>query len=342
MTREKITHERRHIGLRVEILDELLNSNKRRSYNELLDALNKSLEENEEIPISERTLKYDIAFLENKKGAPIHRPTKKDAAIYYTEKFSIKSTLVDEDDIAIMKKAVAILKKATDIKLTSEIDEIISRLENKIHTNVEDSNTMIAFEEHTEAKGNEYFDELFSAIQEKSPVKIIYEPFGKEKREWVVHPYMLKKYRNRWFLIGRVGSYASVSNIALDRIKEKIRNTADPFIENDIFDPETYFNNLIGVTIPGDQKEPSEVIIRVSPEAFDYIRTKPIHKSQRIIKKFKNGSVQIELTLFNNYELKSTLLSYGPWIEIIKPKILRDEIHNLYLRGSQKYEDGVK
>ena len=78
MTRKKITHERRHIGLRVEILDELLSSTKRRNYNDLLNTLNNKLKGIDEIPISERTLKYDIAFLENEKDAPIHRPTKSD------------------------------------------------------------------------------------------------------------------------------------------------------------------------------------------------------------------------------------------------------------------------
>jgi len=168
MSREKITHERRHIGFRLEILDELLNSNKRRSYNDLLEALNKKLEDNEEIAISERTLKYDIGYLINEKLAPIHRPDKKDPHIYYTEKFSLKNIPIDEDDIASMKKAIAILKKVTDLKLNSELDAIITKLENKIHTNVADNKIIIAFEEHTQAKGKEYFDEIFSAIHEQS------------------------------------------------------------------------------------------------------------------------------------------------------------------------------
>ena len=67
--RKKITHERRHMGLRVEILDELLGSSKRRNYEDLLNDLNNELSQNDELPISERTLKYDIAFLINKKGA---------------------------------------------------------------------------------------------------------------------------------------------------------------------------------------------------------------------------------------------------------------------------------
>lgn len=317
------------MGLRVEILDELLNSSKRRSYEDLLDDLNNELSQNDELPISERTLKYDIAFLINKKGAPIHRPTRNDARLYYTEKFSLKSVPVDDDDIAYLKQAVAILKKATDIKLTSEIDAIISKLENKIHTNVPESNTMIAFEEHTQADGNEYFDRIFSAIQEKCPIKILYQPFGKDEREWVVQPYMLKEFRNRWFLIGRVGVNKSITNIGLDRIKGTIKNCTDAFIENDLFNPETYFNNLIGVTIPFDQMEPSDIQIKVSPIQIDYIKTKPLHKGQKTLKEYKDGSILIGLNLFNNYELKSYLLSYGPGIEIMKPKLLREEMKEL-------------
>ncbi len=336
--RDKITHERRNIRLRLEILDELLDSTRKRNYKELLDALSSALRLRGEVPIKERRLKDDIRFLEYEMGAPIHRPTKKDNRIYYTEKFSLKKIPVDSDDIAIMKKAVAILKKATHIKLTGEIDEMIARLENKIHTNVEDSYTMIAFEEHTEAKGYEYFDEIFSAIQEKSPIKITYQPFGKDEREWTVHPYMLKEYRNRWFLIGRVGNNKVTSNLGLDRMKGKIRNSSEPFIENDLFNPEIYFNNLIGVSFPVDQKEPFEIVIKVSSIAVDYIRTKPIHKGQQIIKEHKNGAIEVKLTLFNNYELKSTLLSYGHGIEVLTPKSLKDEMKELYEKGSNIYK----
>jgi len=338
MNREKITHERRHIRLRIEILDELLGSPRRRTYKELLQALGNTLELNGEVPIKERMLKNDISFLINNEGAPIHRPTKKDPLVYYTEKFSLKRVPVDDDDIAYLKQAVAILKKATDIKLTSEIDAIISKLENKIHTNVPESNTMIAFEEHTQANGNEYFDRIFSAIQEKCPIKILYQPFGKNEREWVIHPYMLKEYRNRWFLIARIGDNPVISNVGLDRIKGAIRNCSDPFIENDLFDSETYFTNLIGVTIPLDQKEPSDIQIKVSSSQIDYIKTKPLHRGQKIIKEYKNGSILISLNLFNNYELKSYLLSYGPGIEVIKPKVLREEMKALFQTCNNLYK----
>lgn len=337
MKRQKITHERRHIRLRLEIIDELLGGHTKRTYDELLGALAKSLELKGEVPIRMRMLKNDISYLENTMGAPIHRPDKKDNRIYYTERFSLKNVPVDDDDISILKNAVLILKKATNIKLTDDVDEIISRLENKIHTNVPDSGTMIAFEEHTEANGKEYFDELFSAIKLKRPIKINYQPFGKEIREWLVHPYMLKEYRSRWFLIGRVAGNTSLSNLRLDSIKGKIRNSSEKFIENDLFNPETYFKNVIGVTIP-KETEPLEITIKVDASSADYIRTKPIHKSQIIQKEYKDGSILVTMMLFNNYELKSHLLSYGSAIEVTKPEIVRNEMKQIYLKGVELYK----
>ncbi|NCU04754.1 MAG: WYL domain-containing protein [Chitinophagaceae bacterium] len=337
MKRQKITHERRHIRLRLEIIDELLSGHAKRTYPDLLEALGKSLLLKGEVPIQMRMLKNDIAYLENTMDAPIHRPDKKDNRIYYTKRFSLKNVPVDDDDISILKNAVAILKKATNIKLTDEVDEIISRLENKIHTNVPDSGTMIAFEEHTEAIGKEYFDDLFSAIKLKQPVKVNYQPFGKEIREWLIHPYMLKEYRNRWFLIGRVDGKQSLSNLRLDSIKGKIKNSSEKFIENDLFNPETYFNDVIGPTIPKDTL-PLDITIKVDTSSADYIRTKPIHKSQVIHKVFKDGSLLITMKLFNNYELKSQLLSYGPAIQVIKPELLRNEMKDIFLKGMELYK----
>lgn len=337
MKRGKITHERRHIRLRIEILDELLGAPVKRNYTDLLEALGKALLLKGEVPIQLRMLKNDISFLENEMNAPIHRPDKKDNRVYYTERFTLKSVPVDDDDISILKNAVQILKKATNIKLTEEVDEIISRLENKIHTNVPDSGAMIAFEEHTEAKGKEYFDEIFSAIKLQQPIKVNYQPFGKEIREWVIHPYMLKEYRNRWFLIGRVGNNRSLSNLRLDSLKGRIRNCNESFIQNDLFDPETYFNEVIGVTIPKDVKA-MEIEIKVAASSADYVRTKPIHKSQIIKKEYKDGSLLVKLKILNNYELKSHLLSYGPAIEVTKPDVLRNELKNIYLQGSALYK----
>jgi hypothetical protein len=42
-------------------------------------------------------------------------------------------------------------------------------------------------------------DDLIIGVKEKIVLKINYQPFGKEPYEQLVHPYLLKEYRHRWF-----------------------------------------------------------------------------------------------------------------------------------------------
>jgi predicted DNA-binding transcriptional regulator YafY len=326
----------KNFQIRIEILDELLGSPRRRKMQELMDELNKQLEEDGYSPIGRHTFFDDLKHLEYKKGAPLKRATKSDPHIYYSEKFSIKNVPIDEEDVALLRQAIEILKKATDLNIIKDIDDLVTKLENKVHTNVPNKTTMIAFEEHTQALGQEHLDNLFNAVLNKSVVKITYQPFGKEIREWIIHPYMLKEYRNRWYIIGKQSKGNLALSIALDRIR-KISNCTEAFEENDLFDPNTYFNDVIGVTFPEDKKL-ERIVIKVRPASADYILTKPIHKSQEVIKQYADGSLKVALSLYINFELKSHLLSYGPNIEVLEPNILRASIRDLYQQGEKLYQ----
>ncbi|RZK24324.1 MAG: WYL domain-containing protein [Flavobacterium sp.] len=325
----------KNFQLRIEILDELLSSLRRRNMLELMDILNERLVEEGESRISRRTFYDDLNYLENKLGAPIKRATKVDPLIYYFEKFSIKNVPIDEEDVSLLRQAIEILKKATDLNIIKDIDDIVTKLENKVHTNVPNRTTMIAFEEHTKALGQEHLDDLFNAVLNKCALKISYQPFGKEIREWIIHPYLLKEYRNRWYVIGRISGAAFPVHLALDRIK-KLSNCMDSFEENNLFDPNTYFNDLIGVSYP-DNKVLETIILKVSKESADYILTKPIHRSQQLLKKYADDSIKIQITLFINFELKAHLLSYGPKLEVLEPESLRLTLKHLYNQGHELY-----
>lgn len=308
---------------RLELLDELL-SRKKWTVDELFQRVNEKMDG---IEITKRSFFRDIQDL-IEAGAPLHRPEKGDNLYYYTHKYSLKTMLLDDDDVAILKKAISVLRQVEDFQMMDELEEVIQKLENRAHTNVGEQNTTVQFEKHTTSSGLEYFDNLLDAIEAKVPVKISYHPFiFKEPMEKVVHPYLLKEFRNRWFLIAREGHSAYVNNYALDRIK-KIKNSDAIFIENDLFNPDTYFNSLIGVSVPRGSM-PERVQIKVYKQSTPYINSKPIHHSQMILKQNKDGSMLIQLNLIINFELKSILLSYGAGIEIKKPLSLRQEMSDL-------------
>lgn len=313
---------------RLEILDSCLRRRQRNwSVEELLLEINKILIGQFKKPISKRTLQYDLDYLINEENAPIKKERKNGKVLYYytDANYSIRNLPLDDEDLQILRDALSLIKPLSGFKMIDDVHDVIVKLERTIVTNVPSRQSLIQYEMNTKALGEAYLDDLFTAIKEKMTLKIQYQPFSKsEPYDWLVHPYLLKQYRNRWFLIARVGDNQRVTNLALDRIK-KIANSKEPFLENDIFDPEIYYNNLIGVTTTENDK-PEDIEIKVATASVPYILTKPIHFSQETLKTYKDGSIKIGLKLIHNFELRTLLFSYGPGIEVLKPVSLREKL----------------
>ena len=311
--------------LRIEILDEILGGIKKHTFQDLLKRINDKTILNGYSAVGEKTLYNDLKYLREEKGAPINRPTGFDNTYYYTEKFSIKELLLGDEEVDYLKQASEILKRLSPFLIGPEIDEIIAKLENKVHTNVPSRGQIIQFETHTQSAGGNWLQSLFTAIKEKSCLRITYKPFHKtESKEMFFNPYLLKQYRNRWFLFGREGNSNYVVNLALDRIIA-IKNSAEQFFENDLFLPEDYFKHLVGVSMPRNSQI-HDVLIKIKATSVPYLTSKPIHNLQEIIKTYKNGDVQIKMPVYINYELVSTIMSYGKGLEVIKPPSLKKDI----------------
>lgn len=322
-------------ALRIEIIDECLRRRQRKWYIEdLLDEVNIKLEERYNKKVSKRTIQYDLNHLIDERQAPIERCRDGQRVYYkYTESnYSVMNLPISEEEVEILKDAVDVLRQVNDFKIVGEVDAIIEKLNHTISTNVAENRLMIQFEKHSHANGIQHIDNIFTAIKEKIPLKISYQPFGADDcLEWLIHPYLLKEYRNRWFLIGRRDDFNKVSNLALDRIK-KIKNSSAPFVENDLFNPETLYAYLIGVTFP-DGEQPQDVVIKVKGRQGYYVRTKPIHETQEIVNQPDEETLIIKLRLINNYELRSVLLSYGADFEVLQPESLRSQLAEIHKRA---------
>ena len=313
--------------LRIEIIDECLRRRQKKWFIEdLLEEVNDKLFERYNKKISKRTLQYDLDYLINEKQAPIQKCQDGKRIFYkYSEaNYSVMNLPISEEEVSILKDAIKMLKQVEDFKIIEDVDVIIEKLSHTVSTNIPDSRSMIQFEKHTYADGTEHIDNIFSAIKEKTVLKIAYQPFKEpESKEWIIHPYLLKEYRNRWFLICRHDGTSQASNLALDRIR-KIKNSSLPYKENDLFEPDTLFEHLIGVSFPEGEKV-QDIILKVKGAQINYIKTKPIHKTQEIVEE-QNGSIIIKLKLIINYEVQSVLLGYTPDIEVIQPISLRDKL----------------
>jgi hypothetical protein len=315
----------KNFSLRIEILDQFLSIGKKFTFNQLLARINERLSEIGLSEISDRTLRNDIKFLRVEKDAPLFKATNAEPFYYYESKFSIKELIISDEDVDYFKQAADILKKVAGLSFGAELEEIIKKLENRVYTNIPDRSNFIQFENQVITLGLNWLDDLFNSIKNKSVIRVLYQPYHFDSaKEFIFHSYLLKQYRNRWFVFGRIAETNFITIFALDRIKG-IKNSKNTYIDNDLFDPEKYFNNLVGVSVKKDSKI-EDILIKVKASQLLYLLSKPIHKNQELVKKYKNGDALIKLKLFVNYELVSQIMSYGSSIQVLEPKFLQDDI----------------
>ncbi len=284
--------------------------------------LMKYIEEKTDKGISEKMLRNDIRALREDFGAPIH--SEKNIGYAYSEPFSIFENPLRDDDYKILNEIIEILKNYSGFKYFDEADTIISKLEeNRLHKDF----YRIQLDTLPGYVGLEYITPLKNAIFDKKPISLTYKEFDREVVQLVYHPYILKEYNNRWFVLGYAektdNAFGKIWLFALDRIL-KIQPGTCKYIkpEKDIIT--RYFYDIFGVT-NYKEREPEKVIIRVKKFRSNYIKTKPIHASQKLIREdieFDDYGLKLKL----NNEIISHFLSFGEDLAVIEPSSFIEEI----------------
>ena len=201
-----------------------------------------------------------------------------------------------------------------------------------------DSSSVVSFQSNPDLKGISLFGDLLSAIINKKVLKLTYAPFGKDSFTDRIYPYYLKQFNDRWYLIAQAVGYETFGHYALDRI-ESFEEINMPYKESEV-DFEEYFDDVIGVTVP-EHDEPVDVILSVSNNRYNYIKTKPLHLSQRELGE-DNGYTRISINVKINKELIALLLSFGSDIEVLAPASLRAEIAKNIRAMSYKYPNDAE
>lgn len=164
----------------------------------------------------------------------------------------------------------------------------------------------------------EFLPMVLSAIGDSSKLKFTYAGFSRTRPETGImfHPYFVKRYKQRWYMIGLKEKSNDIRTYALDRVKE-MTTVSGNFTMPDIT-PEPFFSNLIGIT---DSKgEIKTVKIKTTPMQAKYFRALPFHASQEEVIHDDYSVFTYRLKL--NYELVHELLSFGDALKVLEPREL--------------------
>ena len=330
----------KHAQIRYKVLDDCFSNFGRKFYFEdLLVKCNEALAElygEDHGGIKTRTLRSDINYMRDRAGEQgVEIMVENDGSGYfyrYSESdFSVFSQGFNDEEKMQLRETILMLQRFKGMPNFDWMTELAVKLEDKLQLG-KSSGNFVSYEENSGYVGLDWFKDVFDAIANSRVLEIMYLPFDGRRKKWTIHPYFLKQYNNRWYLLGHNERFNDVSIIALDRI-EDIKEIRKEFIPNTKIRLEEYFEDFVGVT---KEEGPKEIIqLQFTKRRFDYIQTKPIHASQKNLERDKGV---IELTVIPNKELKSQILSFGNDVEVLSPQKLREEIKGIIEDSLRKYE----
>jgi len=189
-----------------------------------------------------------------------------------------------------------------------------------------------------------YLAIMIEAMKTGHKVEITYKRFGTETtRDYVFSPYAIKVYQHRWYvlaffdsIIGKHGQrhepYFAI--FAFDRI-EQVSVSAEKFTIQKDFSAKEFFSECFGI-VYNEGIKTERVVLRAYESEVFYLRTLPLHHSQKEIRT-ESGYSDFELFLKPTLDFSGRVLSRGDRLEILEPAWVRVEIKDMHQKALNRY-----
>ena len=328
------------------ILDKLL-ANRYHHYSteDLRQLVNEELEELGQEPVSRRTIELDLHYLEYEgpflaeiehyqidvpsQNNP-NKTVKKSCHRYADPSFSIFKKEMTDDEKYLLSEALSMLGQFDELPNLDGLEALRKSLD------VKTDRQIISFTKNP-LENSTLLGELFTSISQKQVIELHFHKFDTPEidRTVIVHPYMLKEYNRRWFLIAAAEDTGRILNFALDRIDSVVPLPSHNYVEYR-GDLNERFEDIVGVSLY-DDRPVQTILFWVSDRSKDYVATKPIHESQKHYRGDKEaemrrqyptleGGAFFTIDCIENYELIRELTSFGADLVVLSPEEVRRSV----------------
>ena len=171
--------------------------------------------------------------------------------------------------------------------------------------------------------GECYLAQIMDAIAKNCVLQLEYKPYWSDKMQKYSSfaPYALKEFKGSWYLLGQRGS-RKLEIIDLKHVIS-LNVLTDTFVMPASAEILKLLNEHFGTVI--EDVETEEIMVKVEAQVSAYLRSVPLHASQREIERKRNYSV-FYFCLKPNSDFRRELLSFGSSVEVVAPQHLRSEI----------------
>ncbi|MDV3876973.1 WYL domain-containing protein [Elizabethkingia anophelis] len=281
--------------LRLKLIEEFIRRKKGASFQDIYEFLSEKFQEKDlELSFTERTFQRDKKLIGEISGKEIRY--NKARNIYFLE----DSSEEDIFDTILLMEAYRETEGKADIMLF----------------------------EKRKSRGLHNLQDLVQSIKLQKCVSFIYRKFNDDKgTKKLVQPYALKEFKNRWYLLGNEtnGKNFFIKTYGLDRMTD-LQITSTAFSKKDC-DLDAAFENSFGI-ISSLGKEPENIILSMDAVQGNFLKSLPIHHSQKIILD-NSEEVKISLTLVPSYDFIQELLTLTGLVKILEPESLRVKMNEL-------------
>ncbi len=171
--------------------------------------------------------------------------------------------------------------------------------------------------------GKLHLTTIMEAMEENLCLKIEHKKYIAENAEvYTIHPYAVKEYARRWYVIGYCIERQGLRVYGIDRIVS-IQVLDEYFEMPKDFDVDTLFATSYGIYLGEGKAE--NIVFKTSVKDGKYILDLPLHHSQTLLESDEN-SYTFSVFAIPNTSMMIEFKKYGSNLEIISPESLREEM----------------
>ena len=315
--------------------------------NDLTEKVNDMLYEDGFKTVTRRCIEKDLVYLtERPFCAPIERTKRngKNCVFYKNASFSIFKQEMSREERNLLREVLSTIGQFDGLDNFEWLEKF------KIGLGYNRHRQIISFSNNPYLKNSNLLGTLFDYISNKVVIRLYYHTFNDTAiRSIDFHPYLLKQYNDRWFILGAADSDKVILTFALDRIDK-----VEPLPEKKYFpcteDLSERFEDIVGVTLYEDR--PIEhIVFWVSDVSKGYVETKPLHGSQTPLRGEKEQELRAQypnlkegaffsIDCICNYELIRELSSYGKDLLVLHSDgDVKEEVYKRICEMKEKYSE---
>ena len=306
---------------------------------ELTNKVNVELIAQHQSPVVKPTIVKDLNYITRRLRIEVEKkPKGKEFTLRYkVPSFSLFKSSLTLAELEKLNQIVDLIKDFTGLPQFDWLEKVRDRINISAHSESSKKPIVKFARNPAMEQYRKFFNPLYEIIQNKKAIELTYQRFEADApRTYVVHPYELMEYEARWYLVASVDHHPeSLTTFGFDRIVE-FKESNLPFRENTKFDTDEYYGSMVGLTRPNDAGL-EEVLLRVENSEYPYLLTKPLHKSQKLVREEEGGKI-LSLHVVVNYELMMRLFSYNKFVTVLAPDDLRQKMKEIAEAIVRNYE----